>query len=250
MPERDIQQLRLDPSKIKAFYSDKLANKQVADFLNLIHSCEGVESYNVVDIGGGHGHFSNQLVAQLGIKARVIDSDEQSLALCRRDYGVRVECELGNALYPRIRGDEDVICFNLVLHHLVSDSEAKTRELQKRALMVWKQQAKYLFVNEYIYESHYKDISGRLIYEVTVNSMLSHVASLVGKLFPALRANTLGVGVRFRSYQEWLRLFDECGLDVVDYVQGSFEPLLWPRKMLLIKGMRKDSFLLAPRLLA
>lgn len=247
MSTANAEQARLSPETIEAFYSDKLTNKQILDFVALVQPRMGGKQHKVVDVGGGRGHFARQIVDRLRFRARVIDADERSIALCRQDYGDRVECEVGDALRPRIHGDEDIVCFNLVLHHLVAGSESETRELQKRALMAWKQQAKYLFVNEYIYESHVRNVSGRLIFEVTSSSLLSRIAAIVGKFVPALRANTLGVGVRFRAHQEWVDLFRECGLEVVERVQGPFEPLLLARKLLLIKGMRKDSFLLVPR---
>lgn len=247
MSVETLKQVKLSPDRIEAFYSSKLTNKQVTDFVQLIEPRLGDGVRKVVDIGGGRGHFARQIVEKLNLQARVLDSDERSIELCRADYGSKIECEMDDALRPRLHGDEDVVSFNLVLHHLVANSDAETRVLQKQALLAWRQQAKYLFVNEYIYESHSGDLSGRLIFEITSSPLLSWIAAKVGRFIPSLRANTVGVGVRFRSHQAWLDLFQECGLEVVDSVQGTDEPLLLARKLLLIKAMRKDSFLLVPR---
>lgn len=240
-----LEQARLSPERIEAFYSDKLTNAQVADFISLMQPrLAGVRK--VIDIGGGRGHFARQVAERMALATRVIDSDERSISLCRQDYGHKVDCEVGDALQPQIHGDEDVICFNLVLHHLVAGTERETRELQMRALAAWLRQAKYVFVNEYIYESHLRNLSGRIIFGITSSSTLSRIAAFVGRFVPALRANTAGVGVRFRAHDEWKQLFEECGLRVVATIQGKREPLLAARKLLLIKEMRKDSFLLVP----
>jgi hypothetical protein len=56
--------------------------------------------------------------------------------------------------------------------------------------------------------------------------------------------NTFGVGVRFRSHDEWLEIFTALGLEVLGTVRGAEEVVSLPRRMLLIKSCRRDSFLL------
>jgi hypothetical protein len=121
-----------------------------------------------------------------------------------------------------------------------------TRALQKQALSAWLHKVKYIFVNEYVYQSYLGNVSGRLIYEITKNRFLSFIGSAISKIVPSLRANTFGVGVRFRAHDEWAKLFEEGGFRVVARVYGKDDYFALPRRLLLIRTIRRDSFLLAP----
>ena len=68
----------------------------------------------------------------------------------------------------------------------------------------------------------------------------------IAKLSPSLKANTFGVGVRFRSHKEWCKLFESLGFKVVGTKIGEEEFVSLPRRLLLIKNCRRDSFLLEP----
>jgi hypothetical protein len=197
-----------------------------------------------VDIGGGCGFFARRLVQQAGGRVRVLDMDPTSVATCRE---AGVEAVQGDALAPVIAGDEQVASFNLVLHHLVGASEQLTRDLQTRALGVWRAQVSHVFVNEYIYESYVGRVSGWLIYQITSSRILSAIGRAVAKVVPSFRANTFGVGVRFRAHQEWRELFQAAGFDVQSSVQGAAERVAPPLRLLLIKHIRRDSYLLTPR---
>jgi len=113
-----------------------------------------------------------------------------------------------------------------------------------KALDRWKGSGTCLFVNEYIYDSWVKEWSGSLIYQITTSRLLSAMAGFVSRFVPSLRANTFGVGVRFRAEQEWRRLFAAEGWRVVGYLRGREEEVSLPRRMLMIRSCRRDSFLL------
>lgn len=173
---------------------------------------------------------------------RVVDADPGSVATATK---AGVDAMVGDALAWQHMGDESVACFNLILHHLVGQGEQATRDLQMKALDRWKGTGTRLFVNEYIYDSWVKEWSGSLIYRITSSRLLSTVAGFVSRFVPSLRANTFGVGVRFRAEQEWRRLFAAEGWRVVGYRRGREEEVSLPRRMLLIRSCRRDSFLLA-----
>ena len=119
--------------------------------------------------------------------------------------------------------------------------------MQGQALSVWHLTVQAVFVNEYIYESYViNNFSGWLIYQITSNSVLSCLARFVAKLSPSLKANTFGVGVRFRSHKEWWKLFESLGFKVVGTKLGEQEFVSLPRRLLLIKNCRRDSFFLKP----
>lgn len=231
----------LSAEQISEFYHDEFVKDQARDFGMLAGPLAGKGV--IVDIGGGAGYFAERVNAELGYPVRVIDMDPESVVLCTARS---VPSQVGDALNPPIAGDEACICFNLILHHLVAKDEAHTRQLQMGALAAWHEQGVPIFVNEYIYESYVGTLSGRLIYSITSGRLLSAVASFAARFVPAFRANTFGVGVRFRSHKEWLALFREAGFSAKAVRIGADEDVKLPLRLLLIKAIRRDSFILRP----
>jgi SAM-dependent methyltransferase len=231
----------LTAEQVEAFFHDEFVADQVRDFRTLVG--DGPVEGKVVDMGGGVGHFAASLKQSIAAKVRVVDMDPASVEQCR---AAGLDAAQGDALNPVAQGDEQVVCFNLILHHLVADSEAQTRALQTRALTQWAGKVPTVFVNEYIYESMIPGFSGRFIFEITSSRILSTIAKAISRVVPPLRANTFGVGVRFRSRGEWHKLFEEAGFRVVKEVTGAPEPISLVLRGLLIKTIRRDSFALAP----
>lgn len=247
MQNEPDQQRKLEQHQIAAFYVDCFAKSQVDHFKRITDPLNVPDGSMVVDVGGGIGYFARELVSRSALRVRVIDSDETSVDACLRLRDHRIQATVGDALSPEIVGDEFVVCFNLILHHLIGNGDAETRNLQKKALSAWMGNCKYIFVHEYIYESLFMGLSGRIIFEITRSRFLSRVGKMVSKLIASFNANTFGVGVRFRSQKEWCRLFEECGLDVIQKIDGEREHVAIPLRALLIREIRRDSFLLSVR---
>jgi hypothetical protein len=237
-------QQQLSSNQVSEFYHDLFVTDQLAHFNEFLGK-DVASLGTTVDIGGGCGFFARALAGTTHLNVRVLDIDETSLKACRE---AGVGSDYCDALSPTIRGDEEVACFNLVLHHLVAATARSTRAQQVRALAAWSAQVRYVFVNEYIYESYvWPKLSAFLIWTVTSSTLLSTVAKLVSRWVPSLRANTLGVGVRFRARREWEELFSEAGYRVVGHLRGEEEPVSLARRAMLIKSGRRDSFLLRPK---
>lgn len=193
----------------------------------------------IVDIGGGCGYFAKK-ISELHPRVKVYETDPKSVEHC---HATGVEAHLVDALDPMLVGDEKLVCFNLILHHLIGRNETETAQLQAAALMPWKRC--YVFVNEYCYQSFVDHtMSGRLIWAITSSRVLSAMGKVVGRFVPSLRANTFGIGVRFRSSPEWVAFFENAGFRVVAIVDGEVEPVSLARRLLFIKSIRRDSFLL------
>jgi hypothetical protein len=235
-------QERLSREQIEAFYHDEFVEDQTRHFLQLVEMRQSAKV--VVDVGGGCGFFARRLSERTGRRVRVIDFDAGSIEACRR---AGVEAVQGDALDPPVMGDEEIVSFNLILHHLVGSSEIATKDLQRRALARWRDHARAIFVNEYIYESYLGNLSGWLIFQITKSRILSAIGRAASAAIPSLRANTFGVGVRFRAHQEWVQEFAEAGYNVKSTAIGSEEPVAVLWRLLLIKCIRRDSFLLEPR---
>jgi SAM-dependent methyltransferase len=237
------QQL-LSTEQVRAFHHDGFVEEQVGHFMSLLGAAARDDPSEVLDVGGGCGFFAQRLTALTGRRVLVMDTDAASIEACRR---VGVEAMYGDALRPEVTGRGGVVTFNQILHHLVGHSERATQELQRQALSVWREQARAVFVNEYIYESYLGNLSGWLIFQITKSKLLSWFGRAVATFVPSLKANTFGVGVRFRAHREWLRLFESAGYDVRSSILGVEEKVSLARRMLLIKHRRRDSFLLEPR---
>jgi hypothetical protein len=235
----NIQQKKLAAEQVEAFHHDQFVDDQVRDFAALLNPI-GIDG-PVLDIGGGCGFFARSVNSHLGLDVHVLDSDPDSVAICRKN-GVRAS--LGDAFDPTGMSGHQTVSFNLILHHLVGSDERETRKLQMQALSVWRRSPVRIFVNEYIYQSFVGNISGRLIYEITSSRVLSAVGGFFAKFIPAFRANTFGVGVRFRSHDEWLSLFDQAGFRIAGSRIGNAEPVSPFLRLLAIKSIRRDSFLL------
>jgi len=240
-PKASELQKKLDANQVQSFYHDAFVSNQVTHFKSLVPQTKILPGHYIVDIGGGCGYFAYALRDELNLPVRVIDTDPVSVNVAI-ESGVDAVCE--DALGVERAGDEGVVCFNLILHHLVSDTEDKTRELQILVLSKWSDGGSLLFVNEYIYESWRGGFSGWLIYQITKSQLLSAVGKVFAAVMPSLRANTFGVGVRFRSNSEWKRLFEEASLTVIGEIKGQDEFVSLPRRLLFIKSIRRDSFLL------
>lgn len=231
-------QAKLSAEQLEAFYHTVFIDDQVRDFRDMLGPTDGAL---VLDIGGGCGFFAKHLAETAGYTLRVMEMDPRSVETCLQQG---IDACLGDALAPEIRGDERIVSFNLILHHLVGANDQETRALQLQALSAWHGKGVRIFVNEYVYQSLVGQVSPRLIYEITSSKVLSFVGRLAGKLIPAFRANTFGVGVRFRSNEQWREMFAEAGFRVTDVRIGYPEPILPPLRLLMIKTIRRDSFLL------
>jgi hypothetical protein len=245
----DAVQKKLSAAQIEAFYSDDETANQVQHFLELTKGVDLDDRKKIVDVGGGCGHFARQITQRTGLPVRVLDTDPTSISICR-EAGV-ADAEIGDALAPPIRGDEGVVTFNLILHHLIGDTTRKTRELQIAALRTWRGAADYVYVNEYVYQAPLAtDFAGLMIYLVTRSRTLSLLGSAISRLpfLKALRANTFGVGVRFRSNASWRNLFRDSGYEIVAFAPGPHEDMPLSRRLLLIWSKRRDSYLLRPSL--
>jgi len=239
-------QRKLDEQRIAEFYHHNFVADQVGDFIALIGE-PPLYGLQVSDVGGGCGYFARALQSCSGWRVRVLDLDTASVRTCH-DSGI--DAEIADALSPPVSADIRVVSFNLILHHLVGETAFNTRKLQIKALNVWGDKAERVFVNEYIYESWgCEHFSAWLIFFITCNHALSWFSRIVSLYVPSLRANTFGVGVRFRATRDWISLFDEAGLEVISYRRGAEEPISLARRLLLIRNCRRDSFVLRRRII-
>jgi hypothetical protein len=231
----------LTPEQLSVFYHNHFVSDQIQAFKVCFYDANEQIDGTIIDIGGGVGYFADAVKREFGYPVRVIDMGPLSVKQCEKSG---LDAELGDCSKIQPRGDESIVCFNLILHHLVANSDKNTRSLQKSALSIWHGKSQKIFVNEYIYDSYAYDLSGWLIYKITSSRFLSGAAKAISKIIPSFRANTFGTGVRFRSHNEWLIFFKEAGFNVTKSIIGRNENVALPLRILFIKSIRRDSFCL------
>jgi len=234
-------QRTLSDDQVAASYHDAFVEDQTRHFMSL--TANSSSSGTVVDVGGGRGFFAQRLRHLTGRRLRAVDMDAKSVAVCHK---AGLDAHVGGALASVMAGDENAVCFNLILHHLIGSSEAVTRRLRRQAMVVWQGHANHVFVNEHIYESFLGNLSGWLIYQITKSRLLSAIGRAVARWVPVLKASTFAVGVRFRAHQEWVGLFADAGYAVKRVILGQPERVPLPLRLPLIREIRRDSFLLSP----
>ena len=184
----DLAQVTLNQHQIEEFYVDCFAENQVEHFIHMTKELNLNSTKRIVDIGGGCGYFARALHQKTGYLLRVVDRDTKSIDAVISLNNSKIEGEIGDALSPRIKGDESIASFNLILHHLIGNNESETRSLQKSALCYWIEKLDYVFVNEYIYESFISNLSGSLIFNLTRSKFFSIIGKVVGKFVPSLKS--------------------------------------------------------------
>jgi hypothetical protein len=234
-------QKTLAANQLTEFYHNDFVVDQFRDFKACFTEANKPVTGVIIDIGGGVGYFAGAVKDNLGYNIRVIDMDPLSIEICNKKG---IDAAIGDCTTLRPKDDETIVCFNLILHHLVADSEQATKTLQTKALLNWFGNSRRIFVNEYIYESYIQNFSGWLIYKITSSGVLSVIGKFISRLIPSFRANTFGIGVRFRSHSEWQQIFTDEGFHVTKSIVGIDEKVDFPLRMLLIKSIRRDSFLL------
>lgn len=177
--------------------------QRVAELLNNL----GSDRLEGLDVGGGIGRYA-QLVCDQVPGCRMVVLDKSELA---DDAFVDDErLELKNADYFTFEPGRlyDFLIFKTVLHHFISDNEADTADLQRRALRKAHKLLRpggLLLIEENYYQGVLgDDLPGRLIFAVTRQRWIEDIVRKLG-------ANTAGEGVRFRSFGSWQKMLEQEG---------------------------------------
>jgi SAM-dependent methyltransferase len=242
-----VTQRLLSSGALDKFRTSEGVAEQIEHFASLLNF-DGARAFSVLDVGGGVGFFCDALrVVYPNVRVTILDLDETSVIEARK-HGF--EAIHGSIIDPpsEILGRRfDVVSFNLVLHHIISSDEGGTAALQRSALDRARSlltEIGRIFVHEICYEGRVvPDLTGRLIYGVTSSQVLSGIVSGIARIAPSLRANTAGVGVRFRPAVGWVNLVQSLGFEVIGTREGGPEGhSVARRSLLLIREVRRRSF--------
>lgn len=193
----------------KTISAQNYDSKTVIEFLNN----KKKSSLNGLDIGGGCGTFAKTIVENTSLDINIDILDPSKLALDNFD-----KSEKTNLIPQYFNSFEsnkkyDFIILKTVLHHIIGIDENTTLKLQEefitKAVSMLNDDG-VLFVEENFYEGWLKtDITGKLIFFWTKLKIIESVIRFLG-------ANTAGEGVRFRSRDNWRKIFNSHDLMVVN----------------------------------
>ena len=215
---------KLDDSQVESFDTEYVMGSRWDTVKARIDQDFPAGDFSFLDVGGGNGKFADRLLAQYPTATgTVLDNSEVLLARNQaheRKTLIRDSVEnLGG-----IEAKYDVICVHWLLHHLVSDSYAQTRQNQRatlKALAALMSLGGRMSVFEDMYNGWLFDgLPGQLIYHLTSTKAIAAITR-------RMSANTAGVGVRFLSKKQWFATIHSAGLQALSYTEpdNSVDPL-------------------------
>lgn len=238
------RKIKIKPKRCHMSYkSDQLANDQLASFDQEYTTNERWErvklcidhdfndgNFSFVDVGGGNGLFADRVLANYPqSQGTVLDSSE--LLLSKNTKNTRKKIIRADALDLVNFGNYDIIFCNWVLHHLVKTGSytQTTKNLEiffDSSRKVLSSRGR-LSIFEIDYNGFIDDLPGKSIFHLTSSKFIAPLTSKLG-------ANTAGVGVCFRSHNEWVRKIEKSGYKILSYTQDSEDtPLSLMKKYLL-----------------
>lgn len=211
----DQKLLKLNDSQLSKYKGDDFDKEIWANTLSEINTYFPHGCFSLLDIGGGSGSFSCQVLKQFPMsEVTILDNSQYLLSSIKPHPRQRII--LGSAEQINILFKEkkfDIISFNWLLHHLVSKSYSDTRKIQidvmNKAQGLLSNNGKILVV-ETLYEGlFFTNLPGRIIFILTSSKMFS-------SLFKKMGANTAGCGVCFLSSNKWEADFYHAGYEIIN----------------------------------
>ncbi|WP_070966158.1 methyltransferase domain-containing protein [Vibrio sonorensis] len=186
-------------------YVNDLLFERVKQAIN--HHCGPFTPTRFVDVGGGNGSYSDKILEHFPMANTVVVEPDQGLLNKNR---VHPRKSLMHAPFQHMDtlARTDVINFNWVLHHFVSDNYQASCHAQLSALKLANEMLSQdgivtIFENFYD-DKNGGDVPGKRINQLTSSQLLSPITRYFG-------ANTAGVGVAFHSEKTWVSMLEKAG---------------------------------------
>jgi SAM-dependent methyltransferase len=179
--------------------------------------------FTFLDVGGGNGQFADRLLAAYP-NARGTVLDNAQILLDRNKPNPRKQMINASVadLHQQTGQTYDIICFNWLLHHLVSDSYGQTCQNISKTIgevIPLLSPRGRISIFENMYDGLWVDrLPSHLIFELTSSKPLARFTQKMG-------ANTAGVGVCFLSQKKWCSVIAQHPLVIDRYTD---DPSDWP----------------------
>ncbi|GAA5645110.1 class I SAM-dependent methyltransferase [Vibrio proteolyticus] len=210
---------KLAASQTEAFDVEYISNEMFELVAKpIVERYSNDRPFNLLDVGGGNGIYADKVLEHFPAANVTVIEPEQTLLDKNRPHPRKslLACTFQQASQQH---QQDIIQFNWVLHHFVSNSYELTLQVQRAALTEAYQNLKpggMVFIFENFYEGLWvSDMPGQVIYRLTASDSLKSVVARMG-------ANTAGVGVCFHSESVWKSMLREAGFQEM-YVTHCYE---------------------------
>lgn len=196
----------LDADQLERFNHHLQSPETEGNVIAHLRARYGDAPFTFVDVGGGAGSFSDVLLGAFpNAQGIVLDNAEYLLAKNQPHPRKKtLHASITEITQHLAAASVDVICVNLVLHHLVAGSYVASRAMQHRAiadLVTLLKPAGCLSIIEQGFNGiAIHNLPGWMIYQATASQALKAITKRLG-------ANTAGVGVCFLSDATWQREF-------------------------------------------
>jgi hypothetical protein len=236
---------KLEDSQLETFDAEYISDNCWEIVKEQIEKDFPDDDFTFLDIGGGNGKFADRLLANYP-KCRGTVLDNSELLLNRNTCNHRKKIIFNSVEnLSSLNEKYDIVSFNWLLHHLVGNSYAQSRQnidktLQKAISLLTERGRISIFENMYnglIFDG----LPSYLIYNLTSLKSISAFTSRMG-------ANTAGVGVCFLSKNQWVSTFERNNLQTLNDsdAENLFTISLTRRIFLHMDKVHKGHFWLTP----
>ncbi|HDM8169040.1 TPA: class I SAM-dependent methyltransferase [Vibrio harveyi] len=206
---------QLDAQQTTSFdteYIDKGMFEVLTKQLNMLYPTQ--QPFHLLDVGGGNGMYADKILNHYpNAQVTLIEPEASLIAKNRPNPNKHLVCHLFQD--AALESSFDIIQFNWVLHHFVTDTYQSTKQVQQEALHC---AYRHLTPGGLIvmFENFYEgllvnNLPSSLIYRSTSSKLLAPLTQRLG-------ANTAGVGVCFHSRTTWHDMIIEAGFKTVLHV--------------------------------
>lgn len=196
----------LDDNQLERFNHHLQSPQTQAHTIERLRERFGDGPFTFVDVGGGAGSFTDVILAEFpNAKGIVLDNSDYLLSKNTPLAAKQTVCASATEMSAHIdKGSCDVVFMNLMLHHMVGDSYALSRQLQTQVLnesiALLKPGGAISIIEQCFNGLVLHNLPGWLIYQATSSKLLARITK-------RLKANTAGVGVCFLSTDCWRKRF-------------------------------------------
>jgi hypothetical protein len=224
-PEKPIPTMlkQLDDSQLETFDTEYINEARWDIVSRQIERSFPDGNFTFIDVGGGNGQFADRLLAAYpNATGTVLDNAQILLDRNRPNPRKQLINASVSELHQQGGQTYDLICFNWLLHHLVSDSYSQTCDNISGTIgevIPLLSQRGRISIFENMYDGIWVDrLPSRLIFELTSSKKLAKATRKMG-------ANTAGVGVCFLSQRHWCSIIEQHPLIIDAYTN---DPSEWP----------------------
>lgn len=233
---------KLADDQVENFDTEYVNNKMWESLKKKINNEFGSKSFRFLDIGGGNGLFSDR-VLEIFPNSTCLLIDNSEVLLSRNKVSNRktlLNISIEDISDILINQKFNLVCLNLVLHHLVGNDYKGTIINIQKTLKIAKDHLcsdGIISIYENLYDGYIIDNSpSHIIFNLTS-------CTLIAPLIRKLGANTAGCGVCFLSKKKWFDVLSGTGLtsiDVEEYTAKKFS--LFKKVFLNLRLVRVGHF--------